>query len=319
MNVVLLSGGSGKRLWPMSNDVLSKQFIKLLKDDNGNMESMVQRVMKQLTKVVPTTNVYVSCNHEQVEILQQQLGKVETIPEPSRRNTFAAIALAAAYLYYNKSAGHNEVFVALPIDVYAEEAFFQLLLKVEELAANFNIGLLGAIPTYPSQKYGYIVHESGVVKSFAEKPALQLAEELLNKGALWNCGVAATKVGYVLEHARKYVQFDSFDSLYLQYESLPSISFDYEVIEKEKSIGVVVYDGAWKDLGTWNTFSDVMAENSLGNVVMSKNCQNTHTINMLDIPVVVQDISNAVVVASKDGILVTSKEGSAHLRELLDA
>ena len=76
MNVVLLSGGSGKRLWPLSNDVLSKQFIKLLKDDKGDMESMVQRVITQLVKVMPAANVYVSCNQGQVEILQQQLGYV---------------------------------------------------------------------------------------------------------------------------------------------------------------------------------------------------------------------------------------------------
>ena len=318
MNIVLLSGGSGKRLWPLSNDVLSKQFLKLLKDDEGNYESMVSRVMRQLKASAPDVNVFVSCNHGQVDILHRQLGDVETISEPSRRNTFAAIVLAAAHLYYNKNIGQDETFVVLPIDVFAESEYFRLLSQVKDLTNTYNIGLLGAIPTYPSEKYGYICHENGKVSSFVEKPCLAEAEKLLAKKALWNCGVAGEKIGYVLDHARKYVQFDSFDSLYEQYETLPKISFDYEVIEKEPSVGVVVYGGQWKDLGTWNTFSDEMGTNTMGNVLLSDDSKNTFALNMLNIPIIVQDISDAVVIACDEGILVTSKSGSVHLKELVD-
>ena len=236
MNVILLSGGSGKRLWPLSNDVLSKQFLKLLRDDKGNYESMVQRVMRQLTYSIPETNIFVSCHQTQVDMVQRQLDRIEVIPEPSRRDTFPAIVLAAAHLKYNKQMKDSDTFVALPIDVFAEESYFKLLKDVNESASGYNIGLLGAIPSYPSEKYGYINHLNGNVTGFVEKPNAEYAEKLIELNALWNCGVVALKIGYILDFARKYVEFDNFESLYEQYEDLPKISFDYEVLEKESSI-----------------------------------------------------------------------------------
>jgi len=318
MNVVLLSGGSGKRLWPLSNDVLSKQFLKLLKAEKGNYESMVQRVVKQLTSNIPNANIFVSCNQAQVDMLQRQLGTVETISEPARRDTFPAIVLAAAHLRYNKQLSDDDSFVVLPIDVFAEDSYFTLLREVEGLTSDSNIGLLGAIPTYPSEKYGYISHTNGNVIGFEEKPNIAEAEKLINQNALWNCGVVATKIGYVLDHARKYVDFDNYEPLYSQYDSLPKISFDYEVIEKEPSIQVVTYKDKWKDLGTWNTFAEEMGISTHGNVIISDTSNNTHALNMLNIPIIVQDVSDAVVIASHDGILVTSKPGSSYLKALTE-
>ena len=318
MNIVLLSGGSGKRLWPLSNDALSKQFLKLLKDEKGNYESMVQRVVRQLKQANPDAGLTVSCNESQVGALQKQLGLVDTIPEPARRNTFPAVVMAAAHLHYNKGLNENEVFVFLPIDVFAEDAYFQLLPSVEKLANKYSIGLMGAIPTYPSEKYGYISHESGRVTSFVEKPDLAAAQELIAGNALWNCGAASLKVGYVLERARKYLKFFDFSSLYTGYNNLPATSFDYEVIEKEASAGVVVYAGNWKDIGTWNTFAEEMSTSTMGNVLVSENSLNTNVLNMLNIPIIVQDISDAVVIAAHDGVLVTSKPGSSFLKPLTE-
>ena len=318
MNIVLLSGGSGKRLWPLSNDVQSKQFLKLLKDEKGNDESMVQRVMRQLLSEIPDANVYVSCNNSQVDMLHKQLGNVNVISEPVRRDTFPAIALAAAHLHFNNRLGEDETFVACPIDVFAENAYFSLLSQVNELCGAYNIGLLGAVPTYPSEKYGYITHDNGTVSGFVEKPPLGDAVRLVESKALWNCGVASVKIGYVLGHARKHVEFGSYGSLYAQYEKLPKISFDYEVIEKETSIGVVVYQGIWKDLGTWNTFAEEMGRAAVGDALVSDCSVNTHTLNMLNIPIIVQDIRDAVIVASYDGILVSSKPGSSHLKPLTE-
>jgi len=318
MNIVLLSGGSGKRLWPLSNDTFSKQFLKLLKNDKGNYESMVQRVIRQISSCIPESNVFISCNKTQVGTLQNQLGSIEVITEPSRRNTFPAVVLSAAYLHYVKNLSEDDTFVILPIDVYANDGYFKLLTSVNGFLSSTNIGLMGAIPTYPSEKYGYINHIEGKVTGFIEKPTTAVAEELLSHNALWNCGVASLKIGYVLNHARKYVQFDDFESLYEQYDKLPASSLDYEVIEKEKSMQVVVYNSNWKDLGTWNTFSEEMDTNTMGNVLMSENSQNTHTLNMLNIPIIVQDISDAMVIASYDGILVTSKSESPQLKDLAE-
>ena len=320
MNVVLLSGGSGKRLWPLSNDTLSKQFLQLLKDGEGTYESMVQRVVRQLTAAHKDINLFVSCNATQDDILKRQLGSVETILEPSRRNTFPAIALATAYLRYVKQLDENDIFIVCPIDVFADNKYFELLLKIQELVVlkGNNIGLMGVLPTYPSAKYGYILQNDRAVNGFVEKPSESEAELLISQGALWNCGVFALRIGYVLDYAKKYVEFSNFESLYAQYNNLPNISFDYEVVEKEDSVGVVVYDGAWKDLGTWNTLTDEMSDMLLGNVLVSDQCKNTHVLNTLNTPVIVHDIMDAVVIASHDGILVSSKYGSASIKPLAE-
>ena len=321
MNIVLLSGGSGKRLWPLSNDTLSKQFLRLLKSENGEYESMVQRVVRQLKSVHKDVNLFVSCNAAHVDILQRQLGTVETIPEPSRRDTFPAIVLAAAYLRYIKQYDENEVFVVCPIDVFADIEYFEMLADVEKLvvAGKNKIGLLGVKPAYPSEKYGYILSEEGYVKGFVEKPSENEAKRLIAEGALWNCGVFALSIKYALQYAKEYVDFDSSESLKEQWADLPQNSFDYEVVEKEQSIGVAVYDGTWKDLGTWNTLTEEMAGMSMGrDVLISESCQNTHVLNMLDIPIIVHELSDTVVVTSHDGILISSKQGSSFLKPLTE-
>ncbi|MCL1835342.1 MAG: sugar phosphate nucleotidyltransferase [Oscillospiraceae bacterium] len=321
MNIVLLSGGSGKRLWPLSNDAHSKQFLKLLENDQGEYESMVERVMRQLLSAQPDAGIFVSSNAAQAAALHRHIGEAELILEPERRDTFPAIALAAAYLKYRKHMGEDEVFVVCPIDVYADGRYFELLSDVERVVSSGEsiIGLLGALPVYPSAKYGYILRQGNRVAGFVEKPSEAEAERVIQEGALWNCGVFALRIGYVLEHAGGYVDFDSYASLIEQYSKLPVNSFDYEVVEKEKSIGAVIYEGVWKDLGTWNTLTEEMRGNSMGDrILISDSCVNTHVLNMLDIPVIVNDICDCVVVTSHDGVLVTGKQGSSHLKPLAD-
>ena len=321
MNIVLLSGGSGKRLWPLSNDTMSKQFLKLLKNEHGEYESMVQRVMRQIHKAQPNAHLFVSSNVSQLDILKSQLNDVEVIQEPSRRDTFPAIALSAAYLHYEKQIEDSEVFIVCPIDVYAEIKYFLLLTEVEKLvlSGGKQIGLLGVMPTYPSDKLGYILQDKGEPVEFFEKPASIKAENFISRGALWNCGVFAFKISYVLNITKKYVEFDSFQSIYTQYNKLPKISIDYEAVEKESSIGVIKYDGIWKDLGAWNTITEEMCSNSIGpNIMISDSCHNTHVLNMLNIPIIVHDLSDSVVIVGHDGILVSGKDGSTSLKPLVE-
>ena len=320
MNVILLSGGSGRRLWPLSNDVLSKQFLKLLRDSRGAKESMVQRVVRQLTEVNKNVNLFVSCNFTQNDILCHQLEGIEPILEPSRRDTFPALSLAAAYLHYKKEADLEQAILLCPIDVFAESEYFKLLKNVWKLAANndYNIGLLGATPTYPSEKFGYILCKGGAVEGFIEKPPEREAKQFISNGALWNCGVIAVKIRYVLECAKKYISFDGYEDFYNQYNKLPKVSFDYEIVEKESSIGVVSYSGTWKDLGDWNAFTEEIGDTCIGNVIVSDGAVNTNVINMLNIPVIAHDIENSIVVASHDGILVSSKQTSFPIKSLVE-
>ncbi len=255
MNIILLSGGSGKRLWPLSNEVRSKQFIKLFKDSDGNYESMVQRVYKQITTVDPDAKVTIGTSKTQVSAIHNQLGdNVSVCVEPTRRDTFPAIVLAVAYLHDELNVGADEVVTVCPVDPYVDNSYYVSVKKLEELVNKntANLTLMGIEPTYPSEKYGYIIPESAdmvsPVKEFKEKPDRAKAEEYLKLGALWNAGVFAFRLGYLINKAHSLIDFNDYHDLYSKYETLTKISFDYAVVEKEPSIQVMRYGVSGKIL-----------------------------------------------------------------------
>lgn len=325
MNIVLLSGGSGKRLWPLSNDVRSKQFIKIFRTEDGNYESMVQRVCRQIRKADPSASVTIATSKTQVSSIHNQLGEgVDISVEPCRRDTFPAIALAASYLADVKGIDPREVVVVCPVDPYVEDDYFEALKKLEKLAAegNSNLVLMGIEPTYPSEKYGYIIPESGEkiasVSTFKEKPDARTAAEYIQKGALWNGGVFAFQLQFVLDKAHELMDFTDYHDLFARYDTLRSISFDYAVVEKEEKIRVMRFMGQWKDLGTWNTLTEAMEENSVGDAIMNETCENVHVINELNVPVLAMGLHDVVISASPEGILVSDKEQSSYIKPFVD-
>lgn len=325
MNIVLLSGGSGKRLWPLSNDIRSKQFIKLFKREDGTYESMVQRVYRQICAVDKDANITIATSKAQVSSIHNQLGnKVCICVEPARRDTFPAIALASIFLYEKEHVGEDEVVIICPVDPYADDCYFSALDKLGKLAenSNTNLTLMGIEPSYPSEKYGYIIPEckdevSGV-KTFKEKPDLETAKRYLKEGALWNGGVFAFRLGYMLERAHELIEFSTYQDLYDKYGKLEKISFDYAVVEKELSIQVMRFSSEWKDLGTWNTLTEEMAECVIGKGMMDETCENTNIINELNIPVLCMGLKDIIVSASGEGILVSTKEKSSHIKPFVD-
>ncbi|MED4023446.1 MULTISPECIES: sugar phosphate nucleotidyltransferase [Priestia] len=327
MKLVLLSGGSGKRLWPLSNDSRSKQFLKVLEKADTELQSMVQRVWTQINNVGLADSTVIATGKSQEDMIKSQLdNQAGLIIEPCRRDTFPAIALAASYVYSVQKADLDEVVAILPVDPYVEDQFFTRVQDLEEVVQNSDaqLALIGVTPTYPSSKYGYIVPTSEKssseyhrVSRFTEKPSEEQAASLIEDGALWNCGVFAFKLGYVISILEEKGISTDYEELLKQYEALPKISFDYEVVEKTKEIVVLPYNGYWKDLGTWNTLTEEMATSQIGKGVISTDSENIHLINELDIPVTVLGASNLIVAASPDGILVSDKEASPRIKELV--
>ncbi|MED4941225.1 sugar phosphate nucleotidyltransferase [Heyndrickxia coagulans] len=327
MKLVLLSGGSGKRLWPLSNDARSKQFLKVLESDNKGLQSMVQRVWNQLKENNLSNSTVIATSKSQVEIIQDQLkNEASLIIEPFRRDTFPAISLAASYLYTFGNTKLDEVIAVLPVDPYVDSSFFNKVKDLEEAIyrSDTDIALMGVRPTFPSEKYGYIVPKKDTldfskiykVKSFKEKPTKECAQDLINNGAFWNCGVFAFRLGYLINFLKREGYPIKYDDLLKDYVDLPKISFDYKVLEKAKNIIVLPYDGYWKDLGTWNTLTEEMQSNQIGNGIL-KDSENTHLINELDIPVTILGVSNAIVAVSPDGILVSDKDKSPRIKEIV--
>ena len=325
MNIVLLSGGSGKRLWPLSNDIRSKQFIKIFKKEDGTYESMVQRVYRQIKKADADAAVTIATSKTQVSAIHNQLGdEVGISVEPCRRDTFPAIALATAYLVDVQHIDPEESVVVCPVDPYVEDDYFEALKGLSQQAekGEANLVLMGIEPTYPSEKYGYIIPESAnhtaAVKTFKEKPTADVAKEYIAQGALWNGGVFAYKLKYVMDIAHQLIDFTDYHDLFAKYATLTKISFDYAVVEKEKKIQVQRFAGQWKDLGTWNTLTEAMEEAVVGKGEMNDTCTGVHIVNEMDVPVLAMGLHDVVISASPEGILVSDKEQSSYIKPFVD-
>lgn len=325
MNIILLSGGSGKRLWPLSNDIRSKQFIKIFKQSNGTYESMLQRMYHNIKEIDKKGSITIATSKSQVSAIFNQLGEnVGISVEPCRRDTFPAIALASEYLKDVRGIGLDEVVIVCPVDPYVKREYFEALqnLAVQAEKNEANLVLMGVEPTYPSEKYGYIIPKSNtataMVSTFKEKPTVDLAKQYIEEGALWNGGVFAFKLSYLIDKAHELIDYIDYEDMLKRYEILPKISFDYAVVEKEKKIQVQRFQGEWKDLGTWNTLTEAMEDAVFGNGILNDKCKNVHIVNEMDVPILAMGLHDVVISASPEGILVSDKEQSSYIKPIVD-
>ena len=326
MQIILLSGGSGKRLWPLSNSTRSKQFLQLLQDPDGKKESMVQRVVRQIGESALEASVSIATSASQRDFIETQLGTtVDVVTEPERRETFPAIALSVSYLVSQKGCSRDEVVVVMPCDTYTEARYFDVVAQMVNLVEQnvANLVLMGVPAKHASADFGYVIPASkdtsyAKVERFIEKPTEKKAQELISQGAYWNGGVFAFRIGYMMDLVNHYVPTDSFTELRERYSELPKISFDYEVAEKAASVAVVPFNGKWKDLGDWNALVRELPKAAMGKVVMGRDAEGSTVINELSLPVVCDGVKNVVVAAGHDGILVCSKESSEYIKQYVD-
>ena len=286
---------------------------------------MVQRVYRQIKKADADAAVTIATSKTQVSAIHNQLGdEVGISVEPCRRDTFPAIALATAYLVDVQHIDPEESVVVCPVDPYVEDDYFEALKGLSKQAekGEANLVLMGIEPTYPSEKYGYIIPESAdftaAVKTFKEKPTADVAKEYIAQGALWNGGVFAYKLKYVMDIAHQLIDFTDYHDLFAKYATLTKISFDYAVVEKEKKIQVQRFAGQWKDLGTWNTLTEAMEEAVVGKGEMNDTCTGVHIVNEMDVPVLAMGLHDVVISASPEGILVSDKEQSSYIKPFVD-
>lgn len=218
----------------------------------------------------------------------------------------------------------EESVVVCPVDPYVEEDYFEALKNLSDQAdkGEANLVLMGIEPTYPSEKYGYIIPESenhtAFVSTFKEKPTETVAREYIAQGALWNGGVFAYKLKYVLQRAHELIDFTDYQNLLAKYDTLTKISFDYAVVEHEDKIQVQRFTGQWKDLGTWNTLTEAMEEKVIGKGVLNDECRGVHILNEMDVPVLAMGLHDVVISASPEGILVSDKEQSSYIKPFVD-
>lgn len=281
---------------------------------------MVQRVYRQIQESALEARVVIATSVSQVDSIRSQLGsEVVIVTEPERRDTFPAIALAAAYLCDRLKCGREEPVVVMPVDPYTDMRYFETIAQMERAVLDHtaDLVLMGITPTYPSEKYGYILPLQDGGCRFVEKPDAARAEKLIHQGALWNGGVFGFRIGYLLGLLSQKGLPDDYQALYSVYGTMRKISFDYEVAERASSIAVVPFHGVWKDMGTWNTLSEEIRED-IGQVICGEGTDRTQIINELDIPLVALGVKDMVVAASPDGILVAGKNESSFMKPYVD-
>lgn len=315
MNIILLSGGSGKQLWPLSNDVRSKQFVRLFRNESGKYESMLQRVYRQIIMVDKNARITVATTPEQVGVIKHQLGDtVKICVEPSRRDTFAAIALSLAYLHDKLGVSENEIIIVCPVDFFVEDDFYKEVKKLEEIVLEKvnDVVLMGIQQVCPSNKYGHIIPEVfdrvSKVKKFKEKVSMEEANKYFMHGALWNAGVFAFKLGNMLGKLQRMIGSRKYNELFSNFNGLPRASFDYMVVREAKNVWVMRCACEWADLGDWNVITEYMSDNVRGNAMLDDICENTYVINEIGIPVLCMGGKNKIIAASSDGILVLDKK-----------
>lgn len=287
---------------------------------------MIQRVCGQLDKagLLPFTSIVT--HKSQVEITRNHIGDhIPILEEPHKRGTFMAVALAASYLYSKLQAASDETIVVIPADLFAESEFFHLLCHLPEVLAQSgsDLALIGTTPNLPSTQYGYIVPRADEGKDyfdvarFVEKPNEENAVLLIGEKALWNCGVFAFPLSYMLSCLTGKGLPPVYEQLLDGYELLPETSFDHEVVEKTSRCVVVPYDKAWQDLGDWSILPNHMGSHVVGRGHISSDSHDTHLINELTFPIHVIGVQNIIVAASPDGILVANKNKSNEIKKIL--
>ena len=182
---------------------------------------------------------------------------------------------------------------------------------------------MGIEPTYPSEKYGYIIPESAgsvsPVRTFKEKPDAKTAEQYIAQGALWNGGVFAYRLGYVLDRAHELIDFTDHQDLFQQVRNAEARSASTTPWwSTSPKIQVMRFAGQWKDMGTWNTLTEAMEEPKIGKAILNDACENVHVLNELDVPVLCMGLKDVVVSASPEGILVSDKEQSSYIKPFVD-
>lgn len=324
MNIVLLSGGSGNRLWPLSTPENSKQFLKILKTDDGRTESMLQRVFAQIHRVDPSAVVTVATSADQAAEIHRQLGEAIKISiEPDKKDTFPAIVLASSYLVDVLQIDPEETVAFCPVDPFADDSFFASIRDACTYISSVqeHLMLLGITPTAPLEKYGYIVpkaeNDISLVASFKEKPDEKNAQRYIKNGALWNAGVFVFKLSYILKRAHELIDFSDYYDLFQKYHTLERISFDYAVVEHEKDILVKRYNGAWSDIGTWDALTATMDTHFVGKAV-SDHPENVFVINETEKPIIVLGLENVVVSATDSGIIVSDIQASHKIKPYVD-
>ncbi len=334
---IILAGGSGSRLWPLSRELYPKQLLNLNSD-----KSLLQATFERLKQCMPEDKIISITNTKHTSNIKMQLSKLTTSPvvlaEPVAKNTAPAIVLAAKYIMQNSNS--DPVIIVVPSDhlIQDNERFLSTVKKGEKLAEKGYIVTFGIQPNYPETGYGYIntsdkIDEGFLVKEFVEKPDFETAKKYLNaKTYFWNSGIFMFKASTLFEETLKHApeiakiaeKFDfskNKDIPFIEFDKMPSISIDYAIMEKSNKIALVKLESDWNDLGSWQSIYDISKKDENGNVfvghVLDKDSKNSFVYASSKLVATI-GLEDTVIVETEDAILACKKDRTQDVKQIFD-
>lgn len=342
--VAIMAGGIGSRFWPMSRANYPKQFLDIL----GTGKTLIQQTFDRYSQLVPSENIFVITAKEYVDIVHQQLPSLpqeNILAEPSRKNTAPCIAYIAFKLFQKDPDG---LMIASPADhlILDQPAFLETAQKALHFVDHINaLVTIGIKPTHPNTGYGYIQHEDAEVapgiykvKTFTEKPNLELAKTFISSGDfLWNAGIFTWKIKNIIHAFENHLpemhevfaaEKDLFntpsepEALERIYPQCTNISIDFGIMEKAANVYVIPASFEWSDLGTWNSAWQNMERDYYHNAVVGKHVMVFDSLNsMVHVPdnklVLLQGLEDFIIVDTPDVLLICKKEKEQEIKDYL--